>query len=700
MADPLFQHWFHGRINRTEAEEILARYGKKDGLFLLRESTASAGSYALSMCHNNKIIHYHIQRHSDGTVAIEDGKKFPGPVELIHHHHTCLDGLLSKLTDPCNRLPGVPPKTYSGANQEHIKDAAIAAMASMGIQDGDETTATLMRAKLECAIGSVLHKNQLWFHAVISRDEAERRLSVLGYQNGMFLIRERDSGYVLGLCHEGSVVHYLFDVDQQGRLSIKSGPKFDNLMLAVDHYAQREDGLLCKLKEPCNVELFEGRRRISVGARPPSVSDQEPRIVTGNRPPSRSFTETSPFASNPFLQGGTANVPDLLHGVPRSPPRNPPPPLPSVPPPESNRNSGPPRLPPRPSPSLPVSPRGRSPYPLPSPSFADRTLPSSPKSSAAATAGASRGAAFDAIYDSVKMKKSSFYFNQFKDMQARKLRGENLKLERELGHGNFGSVLKGEYTKSNGEQIPVAVKKLKSEEMNNPHSEIMHEAEVMMKLDHPNIVRIIGICKDTTVMLVMELAPEGPLHKYLKKHKSLPMFKIFVIMLQVAEGMQYLENMQFVHRDLAARNILVVNEDFVKISDFGMSRAMGAGSDYYKAGKPGKWPLKWYAPECIYYRKFSSKSDVWSYGVTLWEATSYGKKPYEGLNGQVILEKIEAGYRLQCPENVPPNVYEVMRSCWEYREDKRPTFQFLAQQLADALMELKSTEEYQKQYLV
>ena len=171
-----------------------------------------------------------------------------------------------------------------------------------------------MRAKLESAIGSVLHKNQLWFHSGISRDEAERRLNVLGCQNGSFLIREKDTGYVLGLCHEGSVVHYLFDVDQQGKLSIKSGPKFDNLMLAVDHYTQREDGLLCKLQEPCNVELFEGKRRISVGARPPSVAGQDPRIVTGNRPPSRSFNETNPFASNPFLRGSTANVPDILHG--------------------------------------------------------------------------------------------------------------------------------------------------------------------------------------------------------------------------------------------------------------------------------------------------------------------------------------------------------------------------------------------------
>lgn len=166
-----------------------------------------------------------------------------------------------------------------------------------------------MRAKLESAIGSVLHKNQLWFHGGISRDEAERRLQVLGCQDGMFLIREKDPGFVLGLVHEGSVVHYLFDVDAQGRLSIKSGPKFDNLMLAVDHYTLREDGLLCKLRDPCNAELFDGRRRTpSVGTRPPGLFDQSER-----RPPSRSFSEGNPFASNPFLKGATgAMVPDII----------------------------------------------------------------------------------------------------------------------------------------------------------------------------------------------------------------------------------------------------------------------------------------------------------------------------------------------------------------------------------------------------
>ncbi|EDO31298.1 predicted protein, partial [Nematostella vectensis] len=274
------------------------------------------------------------------------------------------------------------------------------------------------------------------------------------------------------------------------------------------------------------------------------------------------------------------------------------------------------------------------------------------------------------------MKKSSGYHNQFKAVQSQtfELKMENLSLGKELGHGNFGSVLKGTYKMPNGERIPVAVKSLKSDDINNPKSEILHEARVMMELDHPYIVRIIGMCQGPSMMLVMELAGEGPLNKYLKKNKGMPLLNILVLMLQVAEGMQYLESLQFVHRDLAARNVLVVNDSFVKISDFGMSRAMGAGSDYYKAGTAGRWPLKWYAPECIYFRKFSSKSDVWSYGITLWEATSYGARPYQSLSGQAILEKIESGYRLPAPAKLPSCVYQLMKDCWQWEQDDRPSF--------------------------
>ena len=159
--------------------------------------------------------------------------------------------------------------------------------------------------------------------------------------------------------------------------------------------------------------------------------------------------------------------------------------------------------------------------------------------------------------------------------------------------------------------------------------------------------------------------------------------------------MEYLENVRFVHRDLAARNVLVVDEENVKISDFGMSRAIAGNSEYYRvseasgtsmqrlrwsrlqfsgfvclslqAESAGRWPLKWYAPECIYYAKFDSKSDVWSYGVTAWEAFSYGAKPYQGLKGQEIMQMLEHNHRLDCPEKCPQPVFEIMYRCWSWR---------------------------------
>ena len=155
---------------------------------------------------------------------------------------------------------------------------------------------------------------------------------------------------------------------------------------------------------------------------------------------------------------------------------------------------------------------------------------------------------------------------------------------------------------------------------------------------------------------------------------------------QIATGMAYLESVRFVHRDLAARNVLVVREDFVKISDFGMSRALGAGSEYYRPDTPGRWPLKWYAPECIYFTKFDSKSDVWSFGVTMWEAFSYGAKPYQGKKGQDILQMIEDNQRLDRPQACSPPVYQLMMQCWTYNADGRPSFA----QLRDQLKKLNS----------
>lgn len=141
--------------------------------------------------------------------------------------------------------------------------------------------------------------------------------------------------------------------------------------------------------------------------------------------------------------------------------------------------------------------------------------------------------------------------------------------------------------------------------------------------------------------------------------------------------MNYLESRHFVHRDLAARNILVMSHQQVKISDFGLSRALGVDDDYYQANKGGRWPIKWYAPECILFGTFSHASDVWSFGVTIWEMYTFGETPYDEMGQQDLVSFLEAGHRLSCPENCPAKVFEIMHNCWNHNARDRPTFRFL-----------------------
>ncbi|XP_036595059.1 tyrosine-protein kinase SYK isoform X2 [Trichosurus vulpecula] len=246
--------------------------------------------------------------------------------------------------------------------------------------------------------------------------------------------------------------------------------------------------------------------------------------------------------------------------------------------------------------------------------------------------------------------------------------------EGELGSGNFGTVKRGRYMMKKGEKL-VAVKILKNE-TNDPaiKDELLREANVMQQLDNPYIVRMIGICEAESWMLVMEMAELGPLNKYLQKNRHVKDKNIIELVHQVSMGMKYLEDNNFVHRDLAARNVLLVTQHYAKISDFGLSKALNADENYYKAQTHGKWPVKWYAPECINYYKFSSKSDVWSFGVLMWEAFSYGQKPYKGMKGSEVSAMLEKGERMECPAGCPSEIYDLMKLCWTYDVENRPAF--------------------------
>ncbi|XP_016843938.1 activated Cdc42 kinase-like [Nasonia vitripennis] len=263
-------------------------------------------------------------------------------------------------------------------------------------------------------------------------------------------------------------------------------------------------------------------------------------------------------------------------------------------------------------------------------------------------------------------------------------------VNKELGTGEFGVVQQGVWT-NDGERIQVAIKCLSRERMQNNPIEFLKEAAIMHSIDHEHIVRLYGVVLDTnSLMLVTELAPLRSLLECLKEpslRASFPVPSLCDFSVQIADGMQYLEAKRLIHRDLAARNILVFSKNKVKISDFGLSRALGVGKDYYQTNFNVnlKLPIAWCAPECISYLKFTSASDVWAYGVTLWEMFSYGFQPWAALTGHQILEAIDEPnfQRLEQPDCCPKDYFSLMQQCWQHEPTKRPKFSELICLLPD-----------------
>ncbi|KAG8195414.1 hypothetical protein JTE90_013872 [Oedothorax gibbosus] len=268
---------------------------------------------------------------------------------------------------------------------------------------------------------------------------------------------------------------------------------------------------------------------------------------------------------------------------------------------------------------------------------------------------------------------------------------DSIVINKELGVGEFGVVQQGVWTNEEGERIQVAIKCLNEDRMQKNHMEFLKEAAIMHTIDHENVVRLYGVVLETnSLMLVTELAPLRSLLECLKEpalRPSFPVISLCDFALQICDGMQYLESKKLIHRDLAARNILVFAKNKVKISDFGLSRALGVGKDYYQTNFNVnlKLPIAWCAPECINYLRFTSASDVWAYGVTLWEMFSYGFQPWPAFTGQQILEAIDEPnfQRLEQPECCPKEYYTLMLKCWQHDANKRPNFSDIFEMLPE-----------------
>ncbi|KAK0183094.1 hypothetical protein PV327_001166 [Microctonus hyperodae] len=252
-----------------------------------------------------------------------------------------------------------------------------------------------------------------------------------------------------------------------------------------------------------------------------------------------------------------------------------------------------------------------------------------------------------------------------------------LHLLEELGSGQFGVVRRGKWRGS----IDVAVKMMKEGTMSE--DDFIEEAKVMTKLQHQNLVQLYGVCsKDRPIYIVTEYMRHGSLLNYLRRHEASLSANVGLLLdmcIQVCKGMAYLERHNYIHRDLAARNCLVGSENVVKVADFGLARYVL--DDQYTSSGGTKFPIKWAPPEVLNYTRFSSKSDVWAYGVLMWEVFTCGKMPYGRLKNTEVVERVQRGIILEKPKACFKEVYEVMRKCWAHCPEVRPSFRVLKEQL-------------------
>lgn len=265
-------------------------------------------------------------------------------------------------------------------------------------------------------------------------------------------------------------------------------------------------------------------------------------------------------------------------------------------------------------------------------------------------------------------------------------------MRHKLGGGQYGDVYEAFWKKRDGTGFTVAVKTLKEDTM--ALKDFLEEAAIMKTMTHPNLVRLIGVCtREPPYYIITEFMENGNLLDYLRNCDKTVVNELVLLHFatQIASAMSYLESRNFIHRDLAARNCLVGDSFVVKVADFGLARLMR--DDTYTAHAGAKFPIKWTAPEGLAYNKFSTKSDVWAYGILLWEIATYGMSPYPGIDLTEVYHALEKGHRMECPPGCPEIIYEIMKSCWKWDAGDRPHFWEIHATLVSLMQPVQYYEE-------
>ncbi|XP_070542817.1 NT-3 growth factor receptor-like isoform X2 [Ptychodera flava] len=296
--------------------------------------------------------------------------------------------------------------------------------------------------------------------------------------------------------------------------------------------------------------------------------------------------------------------------------------------------------------------------------------------------------------DGLQMVENPNYFKEAQQHDSknstviRRIKRETIHFIRELGEGAFGRVYLGKCDNLHemDETALVAVKTLKDASIGDARRDFEREAELLTNLQHDNIVTFYGVCVEgDPFLMVFEYMENGDLNNFLRSHgpdafylskaynttqRILNTKELLHVACQIASGMVYLASQHFVHRDMATRNCLVGDKLVVKIGDFGMSRDIYS-TDYYRVGGQTMLPVRWMPPESVLYRKFTIESDVWSFGVVLWEIFEYGKQPWYELSNHEVIEYIKNGTLLDCPPACPKEVYKLILGCWHRHHNKR-----------------------------
>eukprot|EP00055_Hartaetosiga_balthica_P003202 m.6891 g.6891 ORF g.6891 m.6891 type:complete len:707 (-) comp2670_c0_seq1:381-2501(-) len=701
------QLFFHGGVRRADAEDKLTS-SRQDGKFLIRQSTSDSGSYVLSVGFQGQALHFKIQSEGECWFSVDEGPVFEGLDDLIEHFRHFADGLPCNLSSPVEiRSQDVDFK--AGNTKLHTACALGDRKATSKLLKSDAANSTNSWGRLPIheacrnvhkkCIQTLLEKQpQLKFN-INAQDS-------LGW-TPLHLLAERGTAELVMLLLSHGADAKLKNKDGETPRHIASRVGNSQTCRILSDY---EDGYdMDNIKRLFSLEYYHGKLNRIAAENIVTIYGSNDGLFllrfstgSGNFILSMCFNQScfhfqiqsSKSENCYFIDDGPGftTVADLIQhyrlksdGLPcvltRFCKR-------------SARSGGlspgeediyvtgnlqakkPHSKPVRPSTyEAPVKKEA----PPPRPKRTSRPLPDTP------TQQPKTDTKDKDDYDKMAELDELMKRQVLVGVQPGKLNNipySDIELGKELGAGEFGKVYRGVYKSAAG-KIDVAIKTLQADKIGGS-DDFLREAKLMAALKHQNVVLLLGVVQKPMLMIVQELIAKGALNDYLQAHQgTISNSQKVHWASEIANGMNYLEKVKYVHRDLATRNILLTGDLKAKISDFGLSRSYE--DNYYQASAGGRWPVRWYALECIHYGKFTSQSDVWSFGVTLWEIWTDGDMPYGTMNGGQIVEFLQKGRRLKIPKECPPQIGQIMKSCWMENYEERPTFAALLRKFTKLL---------------